>query len=189
MSVNVPFEKGNANRQRVASWWWLLALLLFTLGFDQASKSMATWKLRDRPACDLPGRVLTLQYARNPGGFLSLGGNLPARIRHVAFLLANSLLMVGLTVFMVLRRSSLPGLVMVWLTLILAGGIGNLIDRIMNQGLVTDFLILRCGPLQSGIFNLADVAILGGTLGMIGCLFLPIQPTEFAMPPVESECT
>ena len=45
--------------------------------------------------------------------------------------------------------------------LIVGGGVGNLIDRIA-RGPVTDFLLLRLGPLHTGIFNLADACILAG---------------------------
>jgi signal peptidase II len=47
---------------------------------------------------------------------------------------------------------------------ILAGGLGNLIDRVTNHGQVTDFLNLGIGSLRTGIFNVADVAITGGAL-------------------------
>jgi signal peptidase II len=47
-------------------------------------------------------------------------------------------------------------------TLILSGGLGNLFDRVSQQGLVTDFLNLGIGPLRTGIFNVADMAITGG---------------------------
>ncbi|WP_419661036.1 signal peptidase II (lipoprotein signal peptidase) domain protein [Desulfosarcina variabilis str. Montpellier] len=41
-------------------------------------------------------------------------------------------------------------------------GIGNLIDRILHNGFVMDFLNVGIGPLRTGIFNVADVAIMGG---------------------------
>ena len=37
------------------------------------------------------------------------------------------------------------------LAYILAGGVGNLIDRVFNDGLVTDFLNIGVGPLRTGI--------------------------------------
>jgi signal peptidase II len=50
------------------------------------------------------------------------------------------------------------------LSLLAGGGIGNLIDRIANDGAVTDFVRIGIGPLRTGIFNLADVAIVVGVL-------------------------
>ena len=44
----------------------------------------------------------------------------------------------------------------------LAGAMGNLIDRI-ESGLVIDFLDFRIWP----VFNIADIAIVGGVLSMV----------------------
>jgi signal peptidase II len=45
-----------------------------------------------------------------------------------------------------------------------AGGIGNLLDRLFNNGAVIDFIRLGIGPLRTGIFNMADVAIVTGVV-------------------------
>jgi len=51
--------------------------------------------------------------------------------------------------------------------LVLAGGASNWIDRVV-RGSVIDFMNVGVGPLRTGIFNVADVAILTG----IGCIVL-----------------
>jgi signal peptidase II len=43
----------------------------------------------------------------------------------------------------------------------LAGGLSNLIDRI-TLGSVIDFMNVGVGPVRTGIFNVADVAIMAG---------------------------
>ncbi len=43
------------------------------------------------------------------------------------------------------------------------GGIGNLIDR-WAYGYSRDFLNVGFGPLRTGIFNVADVALMAGCL-------------------------
>ena len=47
--------------------------------------------------------------------------------------------------------------------MIVAGGVSNWIDRVM-RGSVPDFINLGIGPVRTGIFNVADVAI---TLGAV----------------------
>lgn len=47
------------------------------------------------------------------------------------------------------------------------GGIGNLVDRILLSGLVTDFINIGIGNLRTGIFNVADMAIMTGVIGLI----------------------
>jgi signal peptidase II len=49
-------------------------------------------------------------------------------------------------------------------SLFIAGGVGNLIDRIMHNGSVVDFLNVGIGPLRTGIFNFADVFVMGGSM-------------------------
>jgi len=58
--------------------------------------------------------------------------------------------------------------------LVWAGGISNLVDRFSRHGLVTDLIVVRAGPLQTGIFNLADFAIVAGIL--IFVVSLPAGP-------------
>ena len=50
------------------------------------------------------------------------------------------------------------------MSLIVGGGVSNLLDRVRQAGEVTDFLVLSAGPFHTGVFNPADVAITGGTL-------------------------
>jgi signal peptidase II len=40
----------------------------------------------------------------------------------------------------------------------------GLIDRILHNGTVVDFLNVGIGPLRTGIFNIADIAIMGGAV-------------------------
>ena len=44
----------------------------------------------------------------------------------------------------------------------IGGGFSNLIDRLLNDGAVVDFVSVGVGNLRTGIFNLADGAIMLG---------------------------
>jgi signal peptidase II len=48
--------------------------------------------------------------------------------------------------------------------LIFAGGIGNIIDRILYDRHVTDFMNVGFGSLRTGIFNFADVCVTSGVI-------------------------
>ncbi len=50
--------------------------------------------------------------------------------------------------------------------LIFAGGIGNIIDRIFNDRHVTDFMSLGIQNLRTGIFNVADICVTAGVIGI-----------------------
>jgi signal peptidase II len=145
----------------------LLALILLILAFDQWTKHLARTILIREPPRHYIGGLLTLVYAENRGAFLSLGANLPAGIRTIVFdiVVAVGLAAVAIVLFWRPMNSRADEIA---LALIVAGGTGNLIDRIRFRGGVTDFLLLSAGPLHTGIFNLADLVI---TLAVIWLLF------------------
>ncbi len=80
-------------------------------------------------------------------------------------------MLIGLCAFLILKRGVSFAL-FASITFILAGGIGNLIDRVCCDGLVTDFINLGIGPMRTGIFNVADVAV---TCGVIAIGYLSIR--------------
>ena len=100
---------------------------------------------------------------QNGGAFLSLGANLPDAVRHAAFVLFVPLALLLVCVLAwrsgATSRASLAGL-----ALLAGGGLGNWLDRLMHDGLVTDFVSIGVGPLRTGIFNVADVCIVAGAL-------------------------
>jgi len=58
-------------------------------------------------------------------------------------------------------RHRWPRLALVGVSLFVAGGASNLLDRIV-YGTVIDFIHVGVGPLRTGIFNVADMAIMLG---------------------------
>ena len=51
--------------------------------------------------------------------------------------------------------------------LMIGGGLANFLDR-LPDGRVTDYVVLTAGPLRTGVFNLADAAILTGAILWLG---------------------
>ena len=70
-------------------------------------------------------------------------------------------MLLALLAYTLLAKSS-QGLFVFALALILSGGSSNLIDRFVNEGYVVDFINLGAGSLRTGIFNVADIAIVVG---------------------------
>jgi len=106
---------------------------------------------------------LRFQLTENPGSFLSLGASLPEHLRFTLFTAAVAVILAGLVcAALFARRLSTPRFVA--LALLAGGGISNLIDRLLYDGRVTDFLNVGIGSLRTGIFNFADTAILAGAL-------------------------
>jgi signal peptidase II len=90
-----------------------------------------------------------------------MGGDLSSGARFWSLTVINGALLAVLAYVLATRREMEPGNFTAW-SLILAGGIGNLIDRVSQQGLVTDFLNVGIGPVRTGIFNVADMAVTAG---------------------------
>ncbi len=139
----------------------LASVLACTVGCDQITKGAARlWLSPAAPRSYLQG-TLKLTLVRNPGAFLSFGAQMPPQVRFFLFSTLVGLILLAGLIYLALSRRLSNGLAFA-LTLVLGGGIGNLIDRLAFSGAVTDFLVLSAGPLRTGVFNVADVAVLLG---------------------------
>lgn len=136
-------------------------LLVACVGCDHATKQVASSLLADAPVFGLAGDTVRLQLVSNPGAFMSLGAGLPEALRHVLLLGAVPLL-IAVVCLALARAARGSRSVLVGLALLAGGGAGNWLDRLMNGGAVTDFVSLGFGPLRTGIFNVADVAVIAG---------------------------
>ena len=141
---------------------WRLALIvtvLSTIGCDRVTKHVATTMLAGAPSRSYLADTVRLVYVENPGGFLSLGAGLPPVVRTGLFTAGTGLLLCMIVVLAIRRRwDRLPTL---GLALFVAGGSSNWIDRVA-RGSVVDFLNVGAGPVRTGVFNVADVAIMLG---------------------------
>jgi len=154
----------------------VLILLISCVGCDQVSKGIALEQLKGQPPQSYLGGLFRLEYAENPGAFLGLGGTMPAGARWVMLTLVNGLLATGICVMLVLHWNMSP-LRLLACALLLSGAAGNVIDRMRFDGLVIDFLNVGVGPLRTGIFNVADVAI------STGAVLLMLLATKAPTPP------
>jgi signal peptidase II len=137
----------------------LLAVVATTIGCDQVSKHVASTHLMDGARQSYLGDSLRLEYSENTGAFLSLGAGLPWWARTTLFSVGTVVLLIGCVVAALTRR--LKGVALFGLWLLFAGGFSNLVDRVVH-GRVVDFLNVGIGPVRTGIFNVADMAIMLG---------------------------
>jgi len=146
---------------------WLLFVLLVgtTFGCDRMTKRFAELELAGTSRHSFFADTVRLEYAENPGAFLSVGAELPPSVRTSLFTVATVVVLVG-GMFIAVRYQW-TGVPLAGLALIFAGGASNVLDRLI-RGSVIDFLNIGFGPiLRSGIFNVADVAIMAGVAILI----------------------
>ena len=144
----------------------IVCFLATCVGCDQLTKHAAINRLKGQAARSYCGDVVRLQYAENPGAFLGLGRQLPSGARWLLLIAVNAVVAAGLVVAL-LWHPQMPLARSIACALLLGGAIGNLIDRVRFDGLVIDFLNVGVGPLRTGIFNVADVAITAGAVFLV----------------------
>jgi signal peptidase II len=143
-----------------------VAIVITCIGCDHVSKVAAVSILETRAPIELLRGVVRFELAYNPGAFLSLGAGLPPLVRSALFGVTVPLGVVLASVLL-LRGRKLATPVRVALALLVGGGLANGLDRMLHQGVVTDFVSLGVGPLRTGIFNIADVAVVAGVAAML----------------------
>ena len=129
------------------------ALVVLT---DQVTKTLALETLSDGPV-DVFGGFLTLRITINSGGAFGVLQGVPG-----FFLVATIGIVVAILVW---ARNVEQRPWLVALGLVLGGGLGNIVDRVLrDHGGVVDFFDLHWWP----VFNIADAAIVTG----VGLLLL-----------------
>lgn len=142
----------------------LTAAAVFVL--DQASKYyvVQVLDLRSRLAIDVVPPFLNLRMAWNTGvnfGLLSGGAD---AMRWVLIALA---LAISAWVLWWLRGQRAGPWLQVAGGLLVGGALGNVVDRVV-YGAVADFLNMSCcGIVNPFAFNVADIAIFTGAIGLI----------------------
>ena len=134
---------------------WLLGLLLGVVGCDHTTKALALSELsRSGPVSVVPGLV-ELRYVTNTDTAFSVLGHVfgPSE-RFWIVVVAQTLANLALIVWVLSRRHH-PGLLeRAAGALLVGGGLGNLLDRLL-RGHVIDFIHVSYWP----VFNVADIAI------------------------------
>lgn len=127
---------------------------------DQGIKAWATAQLMPVGVMAVLPGIVELRYVLNDGmAFSMLAG------KQGILIGVTSLMLIGVLVW--LLRGDMPLLERISWTLVLGGGIGNLIDRVLN-GVVVDYINVLF--MHFAVFNFADICVCCG----VGLLILSI---------------
>lgn len=137
------------------------SIFIVQMVLDQWTKQVATAVLKGQPVRVYLGDLFRLQFATNEGAFLSLGASLPPGGRYWVLTIGVGLLLLGLTVY-ALGSLKLDATQVGGYAFIASGGFSNWIDRARFDGSVVDFMNMGVGSLRTGVFNIADLAIIVG---------------------------
>jgi len=138
-----------------------MIILILVVVIDQWTKVLAVDIFKGKPAIIYLNGLFQFVYAENPGAFLGMGGGFSRSLRFVVF---GLFVLVGLiAMFWSILKNKMYIKDLLAYSFILAGGIGNVIDRLTHDnGHVIDFMFMDFGFARTGVFNVADMAIVLG---------------------------
>ena len=143
-------------------------IAIFVIAADQITKYLVRSNMQPGERIPLIGDWMSLYYVRNTGtAFSMFEGN-----RYITVVLTSILIIVCLVVI-VKEASAGHVLLPVLLTFVAAGGLSNLIDRLV-LGYVTD--MISCGSFA--VFNVADIAVTCGCVLTMLALLLFYKDEE-----------
>jgi signal peptidase II len=134
----------------------LLALVMLLVGCDHGTKHAAQSSLA-RGAMELVPGVLDLRLTENHDTAFSLLSRFGVHGASTALMVLASLTVLGIAGYWFARRNVASRWEQAGLPMVLAGGLGNLIDRAV-RGYVVDFIHVHRWP----VFNVADIAVVAG---------------------------
>jgi signal peptidase II len=146
---------------------WLVALVaVLVFAVDQASKVWIVWHLNlaGNLTMDVLPPWLNLRMAWNQGMTFGLFANDAEVTRWLLIAIA---LGVSLWVWLWIRREPHSLRTQLSAGLLIGGALGNVVDRVL-YGAVADFLNMSCCGIENPFaFNVADVAIFAGAIGLV----------------------
>jgi len=139
----------------------IAAIISINIGCDQSTKHLAKKHLPREMTIQVIDNYFVLQYAENKGGFLSMFSTLSKPLRFF-FLSIIPLIALVLMIFYIVAAGELSLLHIIGFSCLIGGGLSNIADRLANEHVI-DFMNIGIGMVRSGIFNFADLSIMGGT--------------------------
>jgi signal peptidase II len=154
---------GNADRKKQI----LLCVFVAAINIvaDRITKLLAIKFMKDKNPIELLNRIIVIEYTENTGAFLSLGRGWPEVFKYILLLYIPIAICLSVLIYCLFIEKDKIRIVI--LISIISGGIGNLVDRLLNRFSVIDFLNFGIGSLRTGILNVADLSITFGAIALV----------------------
>ncbi len=140
------------NTKRITSYIYGLIGVIILIAFDRFTKNLALTGLKDTAGIDLISGVLRLEYVENRGAAFGVMQGMQSILLIVTLFIL---------IFVVYAYSRIPDdkrylILRILAVFIIAGAIGNMIDRMIYQ-FVVDFVYFQL--INFPVFNVADIYI------------------------------
>lgn len=139
-------------------------LSLSCIGCDRVTKNLAKEHLKGKEMIQYLNKTVTLVYVENKGAFMSMGADWSDSLSFWTLTVLPLLAMAAFAYYILRNYKKLPTIQLAAWVMVFSGGIGNLVDRVLFDRHVTDFILLGVPGFQTGIFNVADVFVTTGAL-------------------------
>lgn len=146
---------------------YMIVIIGLIIALDQVFKFLIQSNMELGQSIPVIENIFHITYIHNYGAAFSIFQN-----KTILLIVLPMIIMIGIVVVLVKMGLGKDKFFTAALGLVVAGGIGNLIDRIF-YGYVVDFLDFRVFP----IFNVADVAVCCGCGLLILYVFF-IEPKK-----------
>ena len=159
--------------RKISSVMIILLISSFIFVFDQISKLYVVHflDLSNRLSITVLPGFIYLKMAWNEGINFGLFAN-SSDIMRIILIIISILICIGILFWAIKQRSLF---LLFYASAIIGGALGNVIDRVI-YGAVADFLnITCCGLYNPYSFNIADISIF---LGVIGIIFFPTEKNQ-----------
>ena len=134
---------------------------------DRITKDFAKDHLKNKATVTYLDDTVRLQYVENTGAALSWGDDLPRQVSFWLLSILPLLILSGLFIYTLKNLQQMGPMKVFSIALVFSGGIGNITDRLLYDRHVTDFLNIGIGNIRTGIFNVADVCVTSGVIGLL----------------------
>ncbi len=139
----------------------IIFIILISICIDQIVKQIVIKNVFNSSIQIIKG-VLNFTYVENTGGAYGIGSN-----NILIFIIINIIILGILMKFAISKREEIDTISLIAISLIIAGGMGNLIDRVA-RGYVVDFVDIN-PVLKYPVFNIADIFV------VTGCIVIAIE--------------
>ena len=135
----------------------IILIIISNVSCDQISKNIVRRKIESNTQINVLSNYVILTKVENTGAFLGLGDSIPRPV-YKLFMILLPLIAIGYGFFYLIKTDTLSTAMIVGISSLIGGGLGNVIDRIL-YGSVTDFLYFDFVLFHTGVVNMADISV------------------------------
>lgn len=139
-------------------------VILTNILIDRITKNIASYYLKGEGFVSFLSGLIKITYVENTGAFLSLGSNWPIIVKYIFLIIIPIVFCLYGIYYCVFKSDDIKKIVLI--SMIIGGGLGNIIDRTIYNFSVIDFLNFGIHNVRTGILNVADLSITFGAIAL-----------------------